>query len=422
MKQEKENSNLSKIRDEMERRLIIMRYSPETIKAYMRIVVCVEEYLEEYGEPNYTKEIGQRFLSEYSLQPDHSPLQFRHVRTVIKRIDDILGNKQFEICFRHVKSECPSRFIGLLDKYINNLVKREYSNHTIKSRRSYTERFLGLLPETILSLEELTAAHLYEVFTKGKWPPVGLLIIKYFLLFLFANKAIKTNLSHCVPKPARPSPLPSVYSGDDVQRLLSSVDRTTGLGKRDYAVLILAANMGLRSSDIVNLSFKNIDHAAKKINIIQVKTANQSTFVMNNEVEEAITDYTQNGRPKSSSEKIFLRSHAPFTPLTAGNCYMIANKYFKLAGIALQGRKSGTHALRASYATALVSKGVPYAVVQKALGHEEPESAKYYVRVDAKRLRMCALDVPKPMGALAVMLESDVRQALGLREPEGVLA
>jgi site-specific recombinase XerD len=215
--------------------------------------------------------------------------------------------------------------------------------------------------------------------------------------------------------------LPSIYSGDEVKRLLSSVDRASASGKRDYAVLLLASHLGMRSSDIVGLSFKDIDYTAKTIKIIQVKTARPLTLIMNGEVEEAIADYIQNGRPHSSSDKIFLCSRAPYSPITAACGYAITRRYFDHAGIAAQGRRRGAHALRASYATALVSKGVPYTVVKEALGHEDQESAKYYVRIDVRRLRMCALDVPKPMGAFAVMLEPDVRRTLGSGDPEGVL-
>jgi site-specific recombinase XerD len=405
MKQQKENSNLKKIRDEMERRLIIMRYSKELANSYKRIFGWVEDFLEKYGETNYFKEMGQKFLQEYPLQSKHSQPQFKNARTVIRRIDEILENKMFTPCFRETKMECPLRFAGPHEKYLEYLVKRGYSKSTIASRKMYSGRLFGRLPETVLSLENLTASVIYGVFTKNEWPSVGLLAARDILSYLFESSVTKTDLSLCVPRPRRPRALPSVYSGSEVERVLSSVDRTTGLGKRDYAVLILAAHLGLRSSDIMNLSFKNIDCKAKTIETIQVKTGSPLTLVMNSEVEEAINDYIQNGRPQSSSEKIFLGSQAPFLPLAAASGYAVAQKYFSLAGIAPHGRRRGTHALRASYATALVAKGIPYAVVQEALGHDDPESAKYYVRIDVKRLRMCALDVPKPIGAFAVMLE-----------------
>jgi len=427
---ENPSSNLSGLGNELERRLNILRYSKVSTKKYMRVFGWLKDYLYGYGESNYTKELGERFLTEYPLQAIHSPSEFNEARVTIRRIDEILENRLFAPRLRKENSKCPPHFTGLRDKYIEHLVKRGYKEKTVIDHKSYAERLLGRLPETVLSPKDLSAACLYEVFTKHEWHSSWLAATRNFLSFLFENGDTKTNLSACVPRPAHPKPLPSVYSGDEVKRLLSSVDRTTSLGKRDYAVLVLAAYLGLRSSDIAGLSFKDIDYKAKTIDIIQFKTARPLKLVMNKEAEEAITDYIKNGRPHPSGEeagivdaallcgpvadlgdKIFLRAQAPFTPLPACRCHAIANKYFYLAGIAAQGRKRGAHALRASYATALVAKGVPYPVVKEALGHGDMDSAKYYVRVDWRRLRTCALDVPKPSGAFA--------EALG--DLEGVL-
>jgi len=404
MKQNKDIGNLSRIKTELERRLIVMRYSNVTAGAYMRIFGWVEDFLKGYGETSYSKEMGKRFILEYSLQSKHTPSQFKHARTLIRRLDEIMENKLFTPCFRKSQMECPARFINWRDKYLAHLEKRGYRESTITSRKMYAGRLLARIPDTVLPLEELIAVDMYQVFTQYEWPSVGFVTARSLLAFLFDCGVTKTDLTPCVPNPARPRTLPSVYSGDEVARLLSSVERTTSLGKRDYAILILAAHLGLRSSDIVNLAFKDIDYTAKTIQVLQVKTARALKLVMNSDVEEALTDNIQNGRTLSSSEKIFLGSQAPYSPLTAGSGYAVAHKYFNLAGIASQGRKRGTHALRASYATALVAGGIPYAVVQEALGHEDPESAKYYVRVDIRRLKICALNVPKPTGAFAVML------------------
>ena len=404
MKQKNPSGNVSRLRSELERRLIILRYSKGTIKNNMVIFGWVAEYLNGYGEINYTKELGQRFLIEYRLQANHRPNQFTKAKAIIRRIDEVLENKPFTQCFREAKSECPSRFTGLYNKYLESLVKRGYKKNTVNIRKRYAGRFLSRIPETVSSLEELSAADLYNTFAKYEWLPVCLIAARNFLSFLFETGVTKTNLSVCVPKPACPEPLPSIYSGDEIKQLLLSIDRACISGKRDYAILLLASHLGLRSSDIVELSFKDIDRTAKTIEIVQVKTGRPLKLVMNTEVEEALADYIQNGRPESPSDKIFLRLHAPFLPIKAACCHTITCKVFDLAGIAAQGRRRGAHSLRASYATALIMKDVPYAVVKEALGHEDRESSKYYVSVDIRRLRLCALDVPKPTGAFAVML------------------
>jgi integrase len=205
--------------------------------------------------------------------------------------------------------------------------------------------------------------------------------------------------------------MPSVYSGEEVSRLLSSIDRSTALGKRDYAIILLAAKLGLRSSDIVNLKLLDIDHDKKMIDIIQVKTGKPLTLVLNADIEEALDEYVKHGRPQSENEHVFLSTHAPYSSLSAAAGYAVACRGFERAGISAAGRRRGTHALRMSYATALVTNGIPYAVITEALGHDDPESAKYYVRVDIRRLRLCAIKVPKPSGALAVNL-MDIEERL----------
>jgi len=93
MKQKNENSNLREIRDEMERRLIVMRYSKVSTGKYMRIFDWLKSYLAGYKETNYSKELGQRFLVEYSLQANHSSVMYRIAKTIIRRIDEIVENE-----------------------------------------------------------------------------------------------------------------------------------------------------------------------------------------------------------------------------------------------------------------------------------------------------------------------------------------
>ena len=404
MKKNTKNGNLGWIREELERRLIVMRYSEVAVKHHLRIFDWIKNFQEGYGDKDYTKEVGQRFISEYQLQVNHSPAMFKSACKVVRRIDEILEDKLFSPRFCEPKQNIPLHFSSYFNRYVESLEKRKFSKSTITTRRRYAGQLLNRLRNTVSLLENLSAADLYGIFTQYEWSLVTLASAKSLLVFLFENGITKTDLSVCVPKPRRPEPLPSVYTGEEIARLLSSVDRTSGTGKRDYAIIILAAHLGLRSSDIVNLSFKDIDTKKRTIRITQVKTLRPITLVMNVEVDEAITDYVQNGRPQVSSDKIFISSKAPYVPLGASSGYAIVCRYFSLAGIATQGRRRGTHALRTSFATALVRKGVPYAVVKEALRHEDPESAKYYVRVDVKRLRVCALDVPKPTGTFAMLL------------------
>lgn len=404
MKQNARDGNLNQLWEEMERRLVVMRYSKVTVSSYRQIFGWIRDYLAGYGETDYSKEAGQRFIAEYRLQTNHAPTLYQSAKTVVRRLGEILEDKMFAPCFREREIVCPPRFAELQENYLNHLKERGYSKSTIAGRELYTGRLLAWLPDTVESIDMLTAPILYDVFVKNDWPGTGYTAVRVFLAFLYEAGITKTDLSVCVPRPRRLRSLPSVYSGDEVGQLLSSVDCSNHVGKRDYAFLMLAAYLGLRSVDIVGLSFSDIDRTGKTIQVVQSKTGRPLTLVLNRDVEKSIDDYIKHGRPPSESDKIFLTSQAPYAPMTPGAGYVIVRKYMDIAGIAAQGRRRGPQALRQSYATALVTKGIPYSVVKEALGHEDPESAKHYVRVDVNRLRPCAITVPKPVGAFAVLL------------------
>jgi integrase len=403
-KQGIEASNINHIRRELERRLLVLRYSPHTIRGYLAYFGWLQEFLEGYGETNYSKELGQRFLAEFTLQAHHTLTCFNPAKTVIHRLNEILDGKLFAPRFCEPKTECPPQFLARYELYSEHLARLGFTRSTIGAHKRHVGRLLCWLAETVQSLDSLTSTEIYGVLTNHTLLVDFMSVARRFLSYLFENKVTKEDLSVCIPKVRRPQPLPSVYSGDEVSLLLSSIDRSASIGKRDYAILLLAAKLGLRSSDIVNLKLRDINRDKKTIDIIQVKTGRPLTLVLNADIEDALEEYITQGRPQSESEHVFLGTRAPFSPICAGSGYAISQRGFGRAGIPVAGRRRGAHALRMSYATALIAKGVPYAAVTEALGHDDPESVKYYVRVDVRRLRLCALNVPKPSGALAVNL------------------
>jgi len=405
MTQNETRENISTLKERFSKKLIAYRYSEESYSNYMRVFGWLEDFLSERGETAYTPRLGYFFIAEYRLQSQHNPLAFNKAKILVRRLDEIVSNKPFTLRFENPTAPVPPQFKEWYDKYYEHLKQAGSSKSTLKGHSRYTRRILVGLAKRIPSYDKLTTADLYDFFVNSdNLPAQSHSVARRFFDFLFQNDVTKANLSVCVPHLRLPKPLPSTYTGDEVNRLLAAVERSEPLGKRDYAVLMLASHLGMRSSDIVNLSAGNIDVVRKTISIIQVKTSVPQTLVMNDEVESALFDYINNGRPKSESDKLFLHARAPFMPITAAACFEITRKYFALAGISPQGRRCGPHALRASYATALVTKGVPYSVVQEALGHSDLESSKHYVRTDARRLKNCALDVPKPTGAFAAII------------------
>ncbi len=176
---------------------------------------------------------------------------------------------------------------------------------------------------------------------------------------------------------------------DDIAAVLNVIDRTTAVGKRDYAMILLSAVTGLRGIDVRGLSLSAIEWGFGEIRIIQEKTGNALALPLTTDVGKAIREYIENGRPKSSSDKVFLSALAPFGELRRGTPSSMLGRYCVKAGLA---RKWGFHSLRRSIATNMVIAGVSVITVAQELGQRSINSTKQYISLDSENLKECALD------------------------------
>jgi len=188
------------------------------------------------------------------------------------------------------------------------------------------------------------------------------------------------------------SELPSVYTKNEIARILGNVDRGYSTGKRDYLVLLLGARLGLRSSDICNLRFENIKWEENIIELEQVKTSNSLNLPLLPEVGNAIIDYLRYGRPKSDLPYIVLSAKEPYIKLKSGSIYTITSNAIKIAKIDVGKRRRGPHALRHSLAARMLESQTAMPVISEVLGHADTTSTLYYLRIDVTSLRECSLD------------------------------
>jgi integrase/recombinase XerD len=176
--------------------------------------------------------------------------------------------------------------------------------------------------------------------------------------------------------------------------MVSSIDRGNPRGKRDYALILLAARLGLRASDIANLTFSSFKWDKNIIEVAQQKTGEPVTLPLLNDVGEAVIDYIRYARPKSDLPFLFLKLNAPNDVMYSNSIHHTVYTRLKEAGIRiLPGKKHGPHALRHSLASALLENNVPMPVISEALGHADTESTSVYLNIDVARLRECAVEV-----------------------------
>lgn len=214
--------------------------------------------------------------------------------------------------------------------------------------------------------------------------------IKKFHKFLFDTgktyKGFQSIFSFPVPteyKVKKPADL------DEVAQVLSSINRETAIGKRDYAVILLAVVTGLRSIDIAELTFSEIDWSNGEIIIIQAKTNQSVALPLTADVGQALQDYILNGRPQSTLQNIFLRARTPFLQMGRSMPYQIYNGYRQKPGLP----KSPFHGLRRAVGSNMVISGVPVTTVAQVLGHSSIEPTKQYISLDSIHLKECALDL-----------------------------
>ena len=195
-----------------------------------------------------------------------------------------------------------------------------------------------------------------------------------------------------LPRVPRNSVPPRIFDKATVERLLGAVDRSTPLGKRDYAMLLLAARYGLRSSDIRTLRLDDVRWREQRIVLIQSKTQRPLELPLLADVDHALVDYLQHGRPPCSAREIFLRHMRPIAPFSYGNAHWaVIDRALRAAGIADPHPRRGFHRLRHSRATQLLADGVAIDTISDVLGHMSVDTTRRYTQVDLARLRSVAL-------------------------------
>lgn len=220
--------------------------------------------------------------------------------------------------------------------------------------------------------------------------------LRTFFHYLFENGFVFRDLAYIVPHDGyrQRSKIPSAYPKEDVEALLKSIDRGNPKGKRDYAIILLAARLGLRSQDICDLSFNNLKWEANTIELLQGKTDEPIVLPLLEDVGRAIIDYLKYGRlDYEFTDAIFLRLAPPMGKLQAPTLHSIVTEHMRIAGIKTEdGKKHGPHALRHSLASALLEENTPLPVISEILGHRSTASTSVYLKIDVNQLRTCSLE------------------------------
>jgi len=215
--------------------------------------------------------------------------------------------------------------------------------------------------------------------------------LRSFFRFLYERGKITTDLAASVPKVAnwQQSTLPKFLEPEHVELLIKSCNRATPAGRRDYAVLLLLARLGLRAGEVAHMELDDIDWENGEL-MVKGKSVRNDRLPIPKDVGEALAGYLCDVRPHCSSRRVFLRLRAPLQGFT--NFIAVCNivqRAFMRAGLNPECR--GSHLLRHSLATQMLRGGASLAEIGEVLRHQLPSTTEIYTKVDVTALRALAL-------------------------------
>ena len=295
----------------------------------------------------------------------------------------------------------PKEWNPVLENYINYLTNvRNNSESSIKIKKDYLLRLLSYFYQKgINNLNDITKKDIIifinETVDKGNVSKRrNFYVLKDFLNYLFIEDILKEDLSILIPKIKRSKRIriPTYLKKEQVEQLLKSIPKERKIEKRDYVIILIAARLGLRLKDILNIELKNINWQDKKITVIQTKNQNINTLPLTKEIGWTIIDYIKNARPKCNNPYLFVKHIYPYEKLS--NISVNFNKYFeKVSNELSENNKKGIHNLRHSLASNMLDNGIPLPIIASTLGDSIDTTSKTYLKISKNKLKECCMEV-----------------------------
>jgi site-specific recombinase XerD len=349
------------------------------------------------GIKNYDHHVGEKFIRD-NISPEVTPAERDIIRSVSVLNEIRETGKVPKRAVHPVIRELTGPIGEAINKLLAQLKELRRNQTTIDGHLLYLHRFNQYLGNNrVYLLEDIRQGHILSFVSTQTNNNINLVSsLRVFFRFVYEERLLKTDWSYVLAdyKWIKREKLPSVYTSEEVKQIESSVSRSSSVGKRNYAVLLLSTRLGLRASDIAHLSFGDLDWEKSSIVLEQYKTGREIELPLLVEIGKAVIDYLKFGRPSSSSPKVFLSARAPYRPMTGEAVSSAVSQIIDASGVCMGKRRHGPHSMRHSLAARLLENCVPLPVISESLGHQKTEVTMAYLRIDMKALRKCALDVP----------------------------
>lgn len=263
--------------------------------------------------------------------------------------------------------------------------------HHLRQFEAYLKQIgchdLGTLSAQILCNFVVNAAK-----TRRRSSMIGLCSsVRVFLRYLRLEGIVRRDLAHNVelPQVYRLADLPRSIGWDEVQRMLTAVERRAPIGRRDYAILLLLVTYGLRAREIAGLTLDDLDWKRERLHVRERKAGHVAVYPLSFVVGEAIIAYLKHGRPPTAERYLFLEQRAPYRPFSRQAVSNRANHYLRKIGTTVY--RPGSHTLRHTCVQHLVDAGFSLKTIGDYVGHRSASSTQVYAKVAVEALRDVAL-------------------------------
>lgn len=385
-------------------------YNSSTIHFYEREWSKIQCFLiEEYGGTEYDMERGLTHLEkQYDFINQYSAGSLSQQRVQLLRVVHMLEDYSLHkvLTRRYYASKNPLKlndyYESIFQCYCAYLDCSELSASTVNHYKTISTVFMDYLTQLkIYDMKDISmiTCNGYLKTQAGysfKTVEQNVCGVRHFLRFLRSTDILMEDLAEKIHMPpvSKSAKIPSAWSMEELKVMIAVIDRNNPIGKRDYAMILLACVLGLRIGDIKVLRFSNFDWNEKKISLIQHKTHKPLTLPLPDAVGWAVIDYIKNGRPSYyESDILFLKHMPPFDSFSDNDHLGQRIKYYmQKAGISrYRDRHSGFHSLRHSAGSMLHELETPLPVITAILGHSDSNITAVYLKADLEKLTKCVL-------------------------------
>lgn len=373
-------------------------YQPRTVRAHLCFFANFARWLTRTNRR--LRDLNEELVERFLVRQLGGRTWWAGERPALHRLLGILRKARVTPPAKAIPTTPAQRLAADYRRYL--LEERGCSGWTLENYGRHIDRFVaqrfgtGLLKPSRLQARDVVAFVKKNAEGHGRGHTLQVVTaLRSFLRFLHYRGHIASDLAAAVPAVAhwRMADLPKHLPAEVVQKVIDGCDRTTAVGRRNHAILLLLARLGLRAGEIISLQLEDIDWENARLTIRSKKGRGWARLPLPADVGKALARYLEQGRPSCSCRNVFVRMVAPYERFSNSPVISVLTRNaLKKAGV--ESARKGAHLFRHSLATAMLRQGASLDEIGQVLRHKDPDTTAIYAKVDLDALRRLAVAWP----------------------------